>query len=70
MYLHENMNVLLLRVAFKDLPGIEGATLQVLDEDATGGFKLGSIRKLKASPSGFTDTFDENAVHVYETELR
>ncbi len=58
-----------LTVTFKDLPEIKGATVQVLDEDATGGFKLGSIRKLKGSPSGLTDTFGENSVHVYKIEL-
>ena len=58
-----------LTITFKDLPAGEG-TIQVLDEETAGGFKLGSIRKIEGSLSGFTDTFGENAVHVYKMELK
>ncbi len=59
-----------LTFTFKDLPRIHSEAIEVLDEDAAGGFKLGSIREIKGSSSGLTDTFAENAVHIYKMELR
>lgn len=55
-----------LTVTFTKLPQSGIATIQVLDEDPAGTLKLGSVRTLNGYSCGFTDRFEENAVHVYK----